>query len=142
MDEGVITVNNPAIWRPILSIQDAASAYIRAVEANLSISGIFNISSGNYTVGEVADLVKLGVEEIFDKGVKLNIKNIQDYRNYKVTTDKARKVLSFKPRHDVESIIKDLAVNLDKFKDFGDPNYYNIQIFKTLPESHRLARTA
>src|SRR5271157_4817416 len=28
--DGVITVNNPAIWRPILSIQDASSAYIRA----------------------------------------------------------------------------------------------------------------
>ena len=32
--EHVITVNNPSIWRPILSIEDAATAYIRAVEAN------------------------------------------------------------------------------------------------------------
>src|SRR4029077_7598528 len=38
-----ITVNNPAIWRPILSIGDAASAYIRAIEANPSVSGVFNI---------------------------------------------------------------------------------------------------
>src|SRR5882724_6894499 len=56
--EHVITVNNPSIWRPILSIEDAATAYIRAVEANAKLSGIFNIASGNYTVGEVADLVK------------------------------------------------------------------------------------
>ena len=48
-----ITVNNPSIWRPILSIEDAATAYVRAIEANQRISGIFNIASGNYTVGEV-----------------------------------------------------------------------------------------
>src|SRR4029077_8001927 len=63
MRERTITVNNPSIWRPILSIEDAATAYIRAIEANQSISGIFNIASGNYTVGEVADLIKSAVEE-------------------------------------------------------------------------------
>src|ERR1700726_1934616 len=56
--DGVITVNNPSIWRPILSIEDAATAYIRAVEANAKISGVFNLASGNYTVGEVADVVR------------------------------------------------------------------------------------
>jgi nucleoside-diphosphate-sugar epimerase len=142
LQDGTITVNNPAIWRPILSIQDAASAYIRAVEANESISGIFNIASGNYTVGEVADLVKLGVEEAFDREVKLDIRSIQDYRNYKVTVDRARKVLSFKPRHDVESIIRELAVNHDKFRDYDNPSYYNIQVFKTLAEPTVLRRSA
>ncbi len=61
--EHVITVNNPSIWRPILSIEDAATAYTRAVEANYKLSGIFNIASGNYTVGEIADLVRVAVEE-------------------------------------------------------------------------------
>src|SRR6516164_11213974 len=63
MRERTITINNPSIWRPILSIQDATTAYIRAIEANHKISGIFNIASGNYTVGEVGDLVKTAVEE-------------------------------------------------------------------------------
>ena len=58
-----ITVNNPSIWRPILSIEDAATAYIRAIEANQRISGIFNIASGNYTVGEAADQIKTEIEE-------------------------------------------------------------------------------
>ncbi len=57
MRDHTITVNNPSIWRPILSIEDAASAYNRALEAQPSVSGIFNIASGNYTVAEVADLV-------------------------------------------------------------------------------------
>ncbi|MCK4766331.1 MAG: NAD(P)-dependent oxidoreductase [Candidatus Aminicenantes bacterium] len=130
--EKVINVNNPAIWRPILAIKDAATAYTRAVEANEDISGIFNIASGNYTVGEIGDLVKSGVKKYLDLDVKLNIKHIQDYRNYKVSIDKARKVLSFHPQHDVESIIQDLVENKDKFADFSSPNFYNIQVFKNL----------
>src|SRR6202158_1561149 len=51
--DGAITINNATIWRPILAIEDAVSAYVRAVEAHEGISGIFNIASGNYTVGEV-----------------------------------------------------------------------------------------
>ena len=132
MQTGQITVNNPSIWRPILSIRDAASGYIRAVEANYDISGVFNIASGNYTVGEVGDLVKDTIEEQLDKKVKLNIKNIQDYRNYKVSFEKAMKVLSYKPNHEVKDIVADLIVNLDKFKNFDNPNFYNIQVFKNI----------
>lgn len=127
-----ITVNNPAIWRPILGIKDAATAYTRAVEANEDISGIFNVASGNYTVGEIGDLVKGAVKKFLNIDVKLNIKHIQDYRNYKVSIEKARKVLSFHPSHDVGSIIEDLVANKDKFGDFDNPAYYNIQVFKKL----------
>ncbi len=127
-----ITVNNPAIWRPILGIKDAATAYTRAVEANEDISGIFNVASGNYTVGEIGDLVKSAVKRFLNIEVKLNINHIQDYRNYKVSIEKARKVLSFHPKHDVESIIEDLVANRDKFSDFDNPAYYNIQVFKKL----------
>src|ERR1700722_524304 len=73
-----ITVNNPSIWRPILSIEDAASAYIRAMEANYRISGIFNIASGNYTVGEVADRVRRSIETYTGWKINLQIKFIQD----------------------------------------------------------------
>ncbi|MCS6916361.1 MAG: SDR family oxidoreductase [Chitinophagales bacterium] len=132
LSQGEIMISNPSIWRPILSIQDAASAYIRAVEAAPAISGVFNIASGNYTVGEVADYVKEAVEEKLGKKVRYNIRNVQDFRNYKVSVDKAINVLSFKPAHDVRSILDDLILNLEKFKDFDNPQYYNIQVFKQL----------
>ncbi len=132
LTDGAITVNNPAIWRPILAIKDAATAYTRAIEANQDISGVFNVASGNYTVGEIGDLVQSGVKKYLDKDVKLKIKHIQDYRNYKVSIEKANKVLSFHPKHGVESIIEDLVRNHEKFEDFANPNYYNIQVFKAL----------
>ncbi|MBA3648026.1 MAG: SDR family oxidoreductase [Chitinophagales bacterium] len=129
---GEIVINNPSIWRPILGIQDAVNGYIRAVESAMEISGIFNIASGNYTVGEVADYAKEAVDKKMNKNIKLNIKNIQDFRNYKVTSEKAMNVLSFKPAHSVESILDELVENYSRFQDFDNPNYYNIQVFKKL----------
>jgi nucleoside-diphosphate-sugar epimerase len=132
MKSRVITVNNPSIWRPILSIEDAATAYIRAVEANPTISGIFNVASGNYTVGEVGDLVKAAIEERLSIPVNLCIKHLEDFRNYKVSTDKAANVLSFHPTGDVKSIVAGLIDNMDRYGSWDNPLYYNIEAFRTL----------
>ena len=130
LTDRTITINNPSIWRPILSIRDAATAYTRAVEADPKISGVFNVASGNYTVGEVGDLVKSTVEEKLGLHVNLCIKHIQDFRNYKVSIEKAKNVLSFHPNDDVKSIVVNLIDNSSKFQDWGNSLYSNIQIFK------------
>ncbi len=130
--DGVITVNNPSIWRPILSIEDAATAYIRAIEANAKISGVFNLASGNYTVGEVADVVRSRIEERMDVRINLRIDHVQDFRNYKVSVDKAANVLSFHPTGDVKSIVDNLIENASKFQDWNNPLYSNILTFKEL----------
>src|SRR5579862_5827097 len=130
-----ITVNNPSIWRPILSIEDAANAYIRAIEASERISGIFNVASGNYTVGEVGDLVKSTVEEHLGVKVSLNILNRRDYRNYKVSIQKAENTLSFHPNHSVKCIVKNLIEKMDRFSDWDNPQYYNIDTLKLLSEN-------
>lgn len=129
-----ITVNNPSIWRPILSIEDAATAYIRAVEASPGISGIFNIASGNYTVGEVGDIVKDTIEEHLEMRVDLCIKHMEDYRNYKVSIEKAKNVLSFHPSGNVKSIVLNLIEKRAQFQDWDNPRYYNIQIFKRIEQ--------
>jgi len=132
MKSHVITVNNPSIWRPILSIEDAATAYTRAIEANYGISGIFNAASGNYTVGEIGDLVKTAIEERLPVRVNLCIKHIQDFRNYKVSTDKAKNVLSFHPSGDLKSIVGSLIDNMDKYDGWDNPLYSNIEAFRAL----------
>jgi len=132
MEEGVIRVTNPAIWRPFLSIEDTTMAYTRAVEANEAVSGIFNVASGNHTVGEVADLVKLALDEELGKKIGLEIKHIKDMRNYKVSIERAKTILSFHPHQTVKSIVHHLISNLDKCNDFDNPAYYNIRVFKEL----------
>jgi nucleoside-diphosphate-sugar epimerase len=134
MQNKTITVNNPSIWRPVLSIQDAASAYIRAIEASNEVLGIFNIASGNYTVGEIADLVKYALESELGERIKLDIHHMEDYRNYKVSYDKAIRMLSYKPMQDVPGIIHELIQNYDKFSDFSNESFYNIRVFKGMKE--------
>jgi len=132
MKSHTITVNNPSIWRPILSIEDAATAYTRAIEANYGISGIFNIASGNYTVGEIGDLVKSAIEERLSARLNLCIKHIQDFRNYKVSTERAKNVLSFHPNGDLKSIVGSLIDNMNKYDGWDNPLYSNIEAFRAL----------
>jgi nucleoside-diphosphate-sugar epimerase len=130
--DGTITINNPTIWRPILAIEDAISGYIRAVEAHEKISGIFNVASGNYTVGEVGDLVRSEIEEHLGIKIGLRIRHVQDIRSYKVSIEKAKNVLSFHPRHDVQTIVGELIKHQDEFSDWDNPAYYNIEMFRSL----------
>jgi len=145
MRDRTITVNNPSIWRPILSIDDAAMAYTRAVEANPGLSGVFNVASGNYTVGEIGDLIKGTIEERMGIRVNLVIKHVQDFRNYKVSVEKAANVLSFHPSDDVKSIVQNLIENMSKFHDWDNPMYSNIMTFKELDgglQVHQMASVA
>jgi nucleoside-diphosphate-sugar epimerase len=136
MTEGRITINNPSIWRPIYHIRDAANAYIRAVQADYSISGIFNVASCNYTVGQAGDMVKYEVEKLTGKKIKLEIKNIEDFRNYKVSIEKAGIFLGFVPQYSIIDIIADLYGHREIFGDFNNDEYYNIKIFKSLPDKN------
>ncbi|MGA3086488.1 MAG: NAD(P)-dependent oxidoreductase [Thermodesulfobacteriota bacterium] len=130
--EKKITVNNPSIWRPIYDIRDAANGFVRAVQANHSINGVFNATSDNYTVGQVADLVKYEVEKKTSEKIKLDIKNIQDFRNYKVSIDKAKTYLGFQPLYTIKDIIDNLFDHINYFSDFEKDEFYNIRTFKKL----------
>ncbi len=132
MAQGKITVNNPAIWRPIFDMRDVINAYVRAIQAHPSISGVFNVASDNYTVGQLADIVKKEVEELTSQKIGLEIRSIQDSRNYKVRIDRAREALGFQPQYAARDTVHDLYTNLDKFSDFDNPQYYNIETFKQI----------
>ena len=134
--DGVINVTNPAIWRPILAIQDAVSAYIRAIEAGPQISGIFNIASGNFTIGEVADHVHDSVKDLLDIDARLNINHFSDVRNYKVTSEHAQNVLGFNSTQTIGDIVRELVENYSKFRDVENHSYYNIETFKRLDGTH------
>jgi nucleoside-diphosphate-sugar epimerase len=130
MADRKITINNPSIWRPILDIRDAATAYLRAIQADYSLSGVYNIASGNYTVGQVGDMVKYEVEKLVGQRVEIVLKNVEDFRNYKVSIDKAKTYLGYQPRHAIEDIIDDLYENRAKFENYDDERFYNIRVFK------------
>jgi len=130
--ERKITVDNPSIWRPVLDIRDAATAYLRAIQADYSLSGVYNIASGNYTVGQVGDVVKDEVEKLMGGRIEVVIKNMKDFRNYKVTIDKAKTYLGFQPQYVIKNIVDDLYEHKAYFEDYDNDRFYNIRVFKKL----------
>ena len=66
------------------------------------------------------------------------IRHMQDFRNYKVSIEKAKNVLSFHPQHDVRAIVFQLMKEMDKFSDWDNPMYYNIQMFRELENGIRI----
>jgi nucleoside-diphosphate-sugar epimerase len=132
IEDGKITVNNPSLWRPILDMRDAVAGYLRAIQADYSISGIFNIASDNYTVGQVGDKVKEKMEKLLGGKIELELKNIQDYRNYKVDIGKARTILGFEPSYDVSDMIDNLHDHTELYGDLDADGYYNIRVFREL----------
>jgi nucleoside-diphosphate-sugar epimerase len=136
MTQQLVTVNNASIWRPILDIRDAAMGYVRAIQADYSINGVYNITSGNYTVGHVGDMVKHRVEKLTGQRVAIQIKQVQDFRNYKVTIEKAKTYLGFQPQYSVEDIIEDLYAHVSAYGDYNDDLFYNIRVFRKLVANH------
>jgi len=132
LQDGRITVNNPSIWRPILSIQDAVAAYVRAVEASPSVSGTFNIASENTTLGALADQILLTLRQKLDLRPELKILQNADFRNYKVSIDRARVQLGFRPTSGIQNIVEDLIANRHTFADMDNPAYFNIATFRDL----------
>lgn len=130
MTEGVITVNNPKIWRPLLAISDAVKAYQKTILLPFSVSGVFNVSSGNFTVGEVGKKVAEHFKKKHGKIINVETKNVPDNRNYKISTKKAQKILGFKPTGTIESILDELDEKVGSNFNFADEKYYNILVFK------------
>jgi nucleoside-diphosphate-sugar epimerase len=128
----MITVNNPNIWRPVYDLRDCVEAYVRAIQADESVSGVFNVCSGDFTVGAVADLVKDEVETLSGRQIKIEVKNIPDFRNYRVSIDKARAELGFDPQFSIKDMVADLYAHREQYGDFDKDEYYNIRVFKKL----------
>ena len=105
-----------------------------AIEADGSVSGIFNVASGNYRIGEIGEMVKGVIEAELDLDIGLNINDRHDLRNYRVNCDRIADVLGFIAQHDIPDIVRDLVRNRRSFSDFENPIYYQIEVFKSLKE--------
>lgn len=128
--EGRITINNPSIWRPLIDVRDTSAAFLRAVQADAAISGVFNVACDNFTVGQVGDMVKDEVEQITGRKVRIEVQNIPDFRNYKVSCEKAKTCLGFAPKNGIPQIVQDLHRHRDAYGTYDDDLFYNIRTFK------------
>ncbi len=114
--------------RPFLHVSDAAKSILLALQspANKVHNEIFNIGSNelNFNLLEVANLIQ---EQVPDSKITIEEKN-EDARNYKVSFDKASRVLNFQHSWSLESGIEQVV---NKFKsneihDYSLIDYSNV----------------
>lgn len=108
-----ISIFGEDFWRPLIHVDDMASACISVVDASsITISGqIFNVGSSNenYTKKQLANIIQKHVSDI-----KIEIvKSKTDPRNYKVSFDKIKRILNFQPKRTVENSVVEILSKIE-----------------------------
>ena len=127
-----IIVNSPKLWRPLIDIRDVIQAYEKAIECNSNISGVFNLSGVNYTIGKLGKLIYNKLNEM-NLDVSLELLDVKYILNYKVSTDKICDELNFIPNYKPIDTVNEILENIDiETFNFNDNSFYNIQTFKEI----------
>ena len=106
-----IIINSGNQWRPFVHVEDVSQSICRIVSMDKNkVNGqVFNIISENLKIGDLGILIK---KKFKDAKVIYN-KGLIDNRDYKVSAEKAKRILKYKPNHSVVSGIKEM-VNFTK----------------------------
>ena len=67
-----------------------------------------------------------------DKKIDIELKNIEDFRNYKISIEKAKIELGYSPRYSLEDTVTDVFDHLKEYGDFSNELFYNITTFKKI----------
>ena len=130
--------NGGEMWRPLVSVQDAAAAYKLMLEASVDKVGgeIFNLTKGNFRISELALRVQ---NKLGEMGIRCELKPDYNYRNLRSCQASGTKIaerLGFVPRVTVEETVEDLVGKIrgGSFHDPSDPSYHNIRWLDLLEE--------
>ncbi len=139
VNKDIITVFGGSQQRPNLHIEDMCDAYELMIEApQEKIQGeTFNIGYENFTILELANMVKKVVEQEFpEKGeIKLVITESNDNRSYRINSDKIKKILGFAAKRSIEDGVRDLCKAFKAGKlpnSFTDTKYFNVKQLQEL----------
>jgi nucleoside-diphosphate-sugar epimerase len=128
--QGRVRVMGAEQWRPHLHVQDAAEAFVRAVEApsEAVANDVFNVGTEaqNFTVGEVA----AKVAEHIPNTIVEQCGAVNDPRSYRVSFQHIRKKLGFVPRRTVDDAIDEVHAVLRGVRNFGDEVYHNVKLLR------------
>jgi len=119
LQEGKITVFGGNQWRPFVHIRDASNFYIKALHNDYS--GIFNIGGFNHKIVQVADIIK--------RGIKCEVevrKELEDKRNYMVSSEKAIKSFGLGFNKDIKFAISEIRKS--DLGNYKNPIYHNSKI--------------
>lgn len=132
------------MWRPLCDVRDAARAYLACLNADLKdISGqIFNVSTANYRISELALRVREGLR-LAGMDAEINPEYVyKGVRSYRISNKKIHRMLGYSPSITVEESVRDIVNSIKQYgyTDFDNARYYNIAWMKTLEEAHEIIK--
>lgn len=111
-DDSRIRVFGGSQYRPLVHLADVADLIVSALKSDND--GIFNLSYDNYTILQVATKIH---EKLLKMGNKCEleiVESIVDRRDYAVSTEKAKKLLGFKPKNSIELAVEEIWGRLNE----------------------------
>jgi nucleoside-diphosphate-sugar epimerase len=133
----VITVFGGAQKRPNIHIDDLADLYVQLLEFSdkLVAGETFNAAYQNHTVAELAEIVKVVVEQEMPEKVPIRIEfsPTNDKRSYHVSSRRIAAKLGYVPKRTIEDAVRDICNAMRDGKlpnSLEDDRYINVKIVK------------
>ncbi len=128
INKGEITVFGGVQKRPNIHIEDMTDLYCQllALPAEKISGKIWNAGYENFTVSEIADMVK----NVIGKDVRITTSPTDDNRSYHISSEKIKNDIGFVALHTVEDAIKDLKAAFGKGlvpDSLTDDRYFNVK---------------
>ena len=139
VQNGAITVFGGSQKRPNIHVDDIAELYVMLLEVPAEkIAGeTFNAGYENFTVSEIAEMVRKIVEQEFPEKAPIRVETTpsNDLRSYHVSSKKIAARLGFVPKRSVEDAVRDLcrAFKAGKLANsLTDDRYFNVKTVKKI----------
>ena len=137
--KGMITVFGGTQKRPNIHIDDIADLYVMLLElpAEQIAGQTFNAGYENFTVSEIAEMVRKIVEQEFPDKAPIRVETTpsNDLRSYHVSSKKIAARIGFVPKRSVEDAVRDLcrAFKAGKLANsLTDDRYFNVKTVKKI----------
>lgn len=134
VNKGLITVFGGNQKRPNLHINDMADLYELLLKApSEKIQGqTFNAGYQNFTIMELANMVKEVVLQEFPekKDLEIKVTESNDNRSYHISSEKIKQILGFEAKRSIQDAVRDLCVAFKAGKlpdSFTNDWYYNVR---------------
>lgn len=126
---GRISVFGGDQYRPLLHVRDVARGVLPALFSK--VRGVHNLESENVTIRSLAERISAFYPEVEAEFTDMPF---QDLRNYRVSSDKARRAFEFDPQLTVEDGIRQIAsiVREGRVRDTSAPRYSNLDFLRPL----------
>lgn len=128
------------MWRPLVDVQDVASAHIAALEAPAGgVAGrVFNVVQENYQIKELARVVAAAVAPLVGEIELTTTPATGRIRDYRASNTRLTDATGFTPGRTVKDSVDSILAHLGEIdsQELLHPRYYNLRWMQLLTEVH------